>query len=396
MNMYPIVLISLILATIIPDLFFFHKLSKRTSKTFLFVLHFLPGIFFISSFLYIRFGLLNAHSFQLTSNLMWLILAFMIIYIPKIVYGFFHFFNFTIKKLLVKETNLFRHIGLVISSMTLILIIYGGFYTPTNFQLRKQVIEIEGLPASFEGYKIIQFSDFHIGNWNQNYDIMTPITKIINDQHADMIVFTGDMVNNFSDEAVGWEPYFQKLKSKNGNYAVLGNHDYGDYASWSSPAEREANILNTKQSIRNLGFRLLLNENVLLKRGKDEMALIGVEDWGKAPLMTYGDLKKAMKGTEKINTKILLSHDPSHWDAQVIGKTNIVLTLSGHTHGGQFGYRYENRLFSPASFIFQEWEGLYQKGKQYLYVNTGLGFVGLHLRLGIPPEITLIELRNKN
>jgi predicted MPP superfamily phosphohydrolase len=152
----------------------------------------------------------------------------MIIYIPKIVYGFFHFFNFTIKKLLVKETNIFRYIGLVISTISLILILYGGFITPTNFQLRKVVVEIQGLPAAFNGYKIIQFSDFHIGNWNQNYDIMTPITKIINDQHADMIVFTGDMVNNFSDEALGWEPYFKKLKSKNGNYAVLGNHDYGD------------------------------------------------------------------------------------------------------------------------------------------------------------------------
>lgn len=395
MNMYPIVLISLILAIIIPDLFFFHKLSKRTSKTFLFVLHFLPGFIFISSFLYIRFGLLNAHSFQLTANLMWLILAFVIIYIPKIVYGFFHFFNFSIKKILVKETNFFRYVGLVLGSITLLLILYGGFYTPTNFQLRKVVIEIPDLPASFNGYRIVQFSDFHLGNWDQNYEIMKPITKMINDQHPDIIVFTGDMVNNFADETIGWEPYFKQLKSKNGNYAVMGNHDYGDYALWKSPKERAINLQKTEQAIRNFGFRLLLNENIRLKRGKDEMALIGVEDWGKAPLLTYGDLKKAMKGTEKADTKILLSHDPSHWDAQVVGKENIVLTLSGHTHGGQFGYRFVKMHLSPSSFVFEQWDGLYQKGKQFLFVNTGLGFVGMHMRIGIPPEITLIELRRK-
>ena len=393
--MYPMVLISLILAIIIPDLFFYHKLSKRTSKNILFALHFLPGVLFIASFLYIRFGLKNTHSFQLTSYLMWLILAFISIYIPKIIYAFFHFFNFSVKKILVKETNLFRYVGLVMGTLALFLILYGGFFTPSNFKLRKVVIEIAELPAAFNGYRIIQFSDFHIGNWDQNYAIMAPISKLMNDQNPDMIVFTGDMVNNFANEANGWEPYFKQLKSKHGNYAIMGNHDYGNYAVWKSQKERDENLRKTKQAIRNLGFRLLLNENISLKRGSAQMVLIGVEDWGMAPPLKYGDLKKAMRGTEKIPMKILLSHDPSHWDAQVVGRERIPLTLSGHTHGGQLGYRFENSHHSPSSFVFEQWDGLYQKEKQFLYVNTGLGFVGMRLRIGIPPEITLIELRCK-
>jgi len=395
MNMYPIVLILLIIGILIIDYFFFHKLRKRTDKLILFVLHFLPGFIFIVFFLYIRFGLENQHDYRISADILWLIFAFIIIYIPKILYSFFHFFNFTLKKIIAKETYLLRYVGLAVSFCTLVLILYGGFVAPKDFRLRKVIIEIPDLPASFNGYRIVQFSDFHIGNWNRDFSIMKPITELINLQQADIIVFTGDMVNNFSNETKGWQPYFLQLKSKSGKYAILGNHDYGDYANWKTDSDREANFMQTKQAIRNFGFRLLLNEHVDLQKGKDKIALIGVEDWGKAPLSTYGDLKKAMFGIDNSEIKILLTHDPTQWDAQVVGKENIVLTLSGHTHASQFAFHFYNKLLSPSSWVFEEWDGLYVKGKQNLFVNRGIGFVGIPMRIGAPPEITLIELRIK-
>lgn len=395
MNMYPIVLILLIIAIVIPDFFFFHKLKKRTDKLILFILHFLPGFIFIVFFLYIRFGLENQHDYRISANILWLIFAFVLIYIPKILYGFFHFFNFSVKKIMAKETKILRYVGAIVSFIILIVIFYGGFVAPKDFQLKKVTIEVPDLPASFDGYRIVQFSDFHIGNWNGDYSIMQPITDIINAQHPDIIVFTGDMVNNFANETHGWQPYFLKLKSKSGNYAILGNHDYGDYANWKTKSKRDSNLMQTKQAIRDFGFRLLLNEHVDLQNGKDKIALIGLENWGKAPVSMYGDLKKAMSGIENNEVKILLTHDPSHWDAEVVGKQNIVLTMSGHTHAAQIGYIFINKQLSPSSWVFKQWDGLYQKGEQYLYVNRGIGFVGMPMRIGVPPEITLIELRTK-
>jgi hypothetical protein len=396
MNMYPIVLILLIIVIVITDYFFFHKLKKKTNKLILYILHFSPGLIFIIFFLYIRFGLENQHDYRISTGIIWLIFAFVVIYVPKILYSFFHFFNFSLKKVLARKTNLLRYVGLIVSFFTLLLILYGGLIAPRDFTLKKIVIEVPDLPASFDGFRIVQFSDFHLGNWNRNFSIMEPITQIINSQQADILVFTGDMVNNFANETQGWQPYFLKLKSKSGKYAILGNHDYGDYANWKNESQRDSNLARIKQAIRAFGFRLLLNEHIYLTRGKDKIALIGVENWSKAPLSTYGDLKKAMVGVEIPELKILLTHDPSHWDAEVVGKQNIVLTLSGHTHAAQFGFYFNKVQLSPSSWVFEEWDGLYKKGKQYLYVNRGIGFVGIPMRIGVPPEITLIELRVKN
>jgi predicted MPP superfamily phosphohydrolase len=375
------------------DYFFFHKLKKKTTKGILLFLHFLPAALFILLLTYMRYGLSYQNDYHVTSYMMWVFFALLGIYFPKIIYSLFHFFNFSLKKIIARKTNLLRWVGVLMSLLSFTLIVYGGFVAPRDFQLKKVIVEIPNLPASFQGFRIVQFSDFHIGNWSDDYSIMTTITKLINDQHADIIVFTGDMVNNFSEETVGWRHYFKQLQAQTGKYAIMGNHDYGDYAKWSSQKKRYENLDKTKQAIRNFGFRLLLNEHVMIYRGSDSLTLIGVENWGKKPLMTYGNLAKAMKGCDNTGIKILLSHDPSHWDAQVVGLQNIALTLSGHTHASQLGLYFNDKLHSPSSITYEEWDGLYTKGNQHLYVNRGIGFVGIPMRIGVPPEITLIELR---
>jgi predicted MPP superfamily phosphohydrolase len=203
------------------------------------------------------------------------------------------------------------------------------------------------------------------------------------------------MVNNFANEAQGWQPYFLKLKSKSGKYAVLGNHDYGDYTDWKSYKNRMENRRMIKQTIRDFGFRLLLNENVYLRKGSDSLMLVGVENWGKSARFRYSNLTKALIGTPPNSPKILISHDPTQFDAEITSRPDIALTLSGHTHAAQLGIKIGNHLFSPASLVFKYWAGLYKVGRQYIYVNRGIGYIGLPMHIGVRPEITVIELQRK-
>jgi predicted MPP superfamily phosphohydrolase len=207
------------------------------------------------------------------------------------------------------------------------------------------------------------------------------------------VFFTGDLVNNKSDEMHGWEPLFSSIQAKKGKYSILGNHDYGDYVKWNEEREKTANLQNLIQTHRTIGFTPLLNNAVEL--GPD-FWLLGVENWGKAPFRQSGKLTETLSNVPSNAFKILLSHDPSHFDAQVVGNTNIDLTLSGHTHGMQFGIERFGIKFSPVSFKYRKWAGLYQVGKQYLYVNRGFGFLGFPGRVGIYPEITLFTFKKQS
>jgi hypothetical protein len=223
---------------------------------------------------------------------------------------------------------------------------------------------------------------------------MTPAIDIINRQKADIIIFSGDMVNNFHQEMDGWQPYFNQLEAKNGKYAVLGNHDYGDYVDWKNTTERVANLNKIKQNIELFGFNLLLNENTQLKSKGDSILLVGVENWGKPPFPKYGNLSKALQNTNNEQLKLLISHDPSHWRAEITGKKDIFLMLAGHTHAAQTAFKIGGKMYSPSYWIYKEWDGLYQEGDQFLYINRGLGFIGFPMRMGAAkPEITLITLK---
>lgn len=265
----------------------------------------------------------------------------------------------------------------------------------TNVKIFREKLEIAGLPESFAGVKIVQISDLHLAGFHHNPGHIARVVKKVNQLEPDLILFTGDMVHNFSEEVDPFVDILGRLKAPLGKYAVLGNHDYGHYYNWDSGAEEEANLERVKDQIRAAGFDLLLNEHRTISLNGHSIVLVGVENWGKPPFPQKGDLSHALAGTDPGQLKILLSHDPSHWDLQVRGKENIALTLAGHTHGMQFGFEVGNFRWSPSRWTYKHWAGLYQENGQYLYVNRGLGYTGFPGRVGIRPEITLITLISK-
>lgn len=396
MAMYLSAIVALTIFMALPDVWFYLKMKRKVRFKWLRLLSLLPLLLFVLSFFYIRYGLRHSHDFLLTSKMSWIFIALSAIYTPKIIFIVFYYVNRLYNRTFNKRTHVFNQIGFGLGVFFIGVIAYGVVICRTNFQLKEQVMEVADLPESFDGYKIALFADFHLGNWNQKYSIMEPIIEMINKTDADIIVFAGDLINNFHQETIGWEDSFNSLKSKDGIYAVLGNHDYGDYTHWPTPAHKAKNLEQTKENIRKLGFQLLLNENTDLIKGSDTISLVGVENFGSGHFDDYADLKKALEGTPKERKKILISHDPNHWKAEVVGKEkDIFLTLSGHTHAGQFGIVRGVIKISPAAFIFPEWDGLYGSDEQYLYVNRGIGYVGIPMRLGVPPEITLITLKRK-
>ncbi|HVZ55809.1 MAG TPA: metallophosphoesterase [Chitinophagaceae bacterium] len=268
-----------------------------------------------------------------------------------------------------------------------------GFANKYRYELRHKRLSFDNLPPAFKGLKIIHISDIHSGSFTDKQAVSRGVDMILREQ-PDLILFTGDLVNNVADEMEDYMDVFSRLKAPLGVFSTLGNHDYGDYVHWDSPEEKKANLDRLKRVHGELGWRLLMNEHVVLERGGDRIALLGIENWSaKARFPKYGDLRKAYQGAEGYPFKILMSHDPSHWDAQVRPEyADIDLTLSGHTHGMQFGVEIPGLKWSPVQYLYKEWAGLYEQGNQKLYVNRGYGFIGYPGRVGILPEITLLEL----
>lgn len=268
-----------------------------------------------------------------------------------------------------------------------------GMSNRYRYAVRKIKLSFAKLPAAFRGLKVIHISDIHSGSFTNKVAVQKGI-DLINAQQADVIFFTGDLVNNKSDEMFEYMDVFKQLKAPLGVYSILGNHDYGDYVQWDSDAAKQANLEQLKKIHAALGWRLLMDEHVVLERSGQQIAVIGVQNTSfKNRFHTYGDLRKAYTGSESLPFKILLSHDPSHWDGEVnTHYRDVDLTLSGHTHGFQFGVEIPWLKWSPVQYLYKQWAGLYQECEQYLYVNRGFGFLGYPGRVGILPEITLIEL----
>jgi len=268
-----------------------------------------------------------------------------------------------------------------------------GFGNKYNYQLRKFQLTFENLPGSFKGLKIAHISDIHSGSFTEKSAVKRGVQKII-DQQPDIILFTGDLVNNKSEEMDDYMEIFKELKAPMGVFSIFGNHDYGDYTHWETKEEKIQNLERLKQVHASLGWRLMLDENIPVEKNGERISLIGVQNIsGKSGFKSYGDLSKAYSGVEKSDFQILMSHDPSHWDAEVRKNfPDIDLMLAGHTHGMQFGVEIPGFKWSPVQYFYKQWAGLYQTGNQTLYINRGFGFIGYPGRVGILPEISIIEL----
>ena len=288
-------------------------------------------------------------------------------------------------------------IGLGIAAVPFGALLYGMYRGKYNYQVLKYELEFDDLPDAFDGYQITQISDVHSGSFDNREKIEYGI-DLINTQKSDVIVFTGDMVNNKAEEMNPWSDLFAKLEAPDGKFSILGNHDYGDYVRWDTEELKAQNLQNLKDIQRDMGFDLLLNENRYLERGSDKLALIGVENWGRGGFKKAGDLSRAADGIDSNDFKVLLSHDPSHWEDIVIDDDyHYHLTLSGHTHGMQFGIEIPGVVkWSPVKWRYKYWAGVYEEKNQFINVNRGFGFIGYPGRVGIWPEITVITLKKKS
>lgn len=268
-----------------------------------------------------------------------------------------------------------------------------GFSNKYNYQVKKVSLAFKNLPQAFKGFKIVHISDIHSGSFQNTHAVQHGVDLILQ-QQADIILFTGDLVNDRHNEILEYIPVFKQLTAPYGVYSTLGNHDYGDYVRWETEAAKADNLEKLKDAHKTLGWRLLMNEHVAIEKDNEKIALLGIENWGaKGNFPKYGKMNEAHKGTENYPFKILMSHDPSHWDAEIKPKyDDIDLTLAGHTHGMQFGVELPFFKFSPVQWMYKQWAGLYEDGSQKLYVNRGFGFIGYPGRVGILPEITVIEL----
>ena len=313
---------------------------------------------------------------------------------PLAIYRFFTEGETAKGNYLPSRRQFISQIALGIAAIPFTSVLYGIYRGKYNYKVLKHTLYFEDLPQAFDGYKITQISDIHSGSFD-NMDKVKYGVDLINEQGSDVILFTGDIVNNKTDELLPYVKVFNKLKAKDGLYSVLGNHDYGDYIQWESTDAKTKNLEDLKRIQKEIGFDLLLNENRFLEKEGERIALIGVENWGAGGFKKAGDLKKASQDIDKKDFKILMSHDPSHWGQEVIKDDyHYHLTLSGHTHGMQFGIEIPGWFkWSPVKWRYKHWAGIYEDMGQYINVNRGFGYLAFPGRVGIWPEITVIELK---
>lgn len=293
----------------------------------------------------------------------------------------------------ISRSEFIAKTGIVLAAAPIVSLSWGIISGAHDYRVRRITLPVKGLAKAFHGLKIAQLSDIHSGSFWNKTAVKGGVEMLLNEK-ADIALFTGDLVNNRATEMNDWGSVFSKVKAPLGTYSVFGNHDYGDYVSWESQTAKEKNLQDLADIHRNMGWNLLMNENKIIEVDGEKLALLGIENWSaKGRFPKYGILKEAVKGVDKSMTQILLSHDPSHWQAEVLTQyPDIDLTLSGHTHGMQFGVEIPGFKWSPVQYVYKEWAGLYQANNQYLYVNRGFGYIGYPGRFGILPEITILTL----
>ena len=388
-------MIIIIIINLLVDLYIYKSIRKTVKNKFAAISHTCFSIFLI---LFIIIVLVlpkrNGDNDGLVL-IMWMLFTYLSIYLSKYIYVIFDALGglpSLFKKNRIKHS---RIIAVILSGAVFCVLWIGALHTARTIEVRKVTIENDHLPKGFDNFKIVQFSDFHLGTYGSDTTFVSEVVKQIMDLKPDMIIFSGDLVNRQTTELYPFTGVLRQLHAPYGVYSVLGNHDYGDYKDWPSISAKKHNNDEFKQLQAKMGWVMLNNSSKIIYNHGDSIAVIGVENWGDPPFPKYGNLNKAYKNSNDSVYKVLISHNPCHWDAEVVPKTNIDLMLAGHTHAMQVELDILGERYSPAILRYKEWGGLYTKGKQNLYVNIGLGEVALPMRIGAVPEITLITLKRK-
>ena len=402
-------LIIFIIIFLVFDFYAFQSFRTLTKNSLVTLIYFIISIFSIVNIIYQSLNF--DRSAGINSGFYFAFALLVLVFIPKLililfmfgedVFRFFEgFFNTYISKNNSIDRSFFNgrrkfisQIALGTAAIPFLSILYGITKGKYNYKVLKYTLFYDDLPEEFSGYKISQISDIHSGSFDNKEKVEYGV-KLINDQKSDVIMFTGDLVNSRTSEINPWKSTFSKLKAKDGIFSILGNHDYGDYVRWESDEAKAKNFDEMLKVQKDMGFQLLLDESKFIERGNSRLAVIGVENWGKG-FKQKGDLSKAIIGVNPNDFKILLSHDPSHWQYEVLkDKLHYHLTLSGHTHGMQFGIEIPGIIkWSPVKWRYKFWAGLYERAGQYLNVNRGFGYLAFPGRVGIWPEITVITLK---
>lgn len=384
---------------IIDALFYLIFLRQNKSRKIYFALTTLASISYVSFWVFLFTTSPKTYGYLEPDNYPMFFLAgaiMIVFYIPRMLSILIKALLWLPQILKLVKIKLVNMISLSLGAMVMLVSISGILIIRFQFRVIQQTIEHASIPASFDNYKIVQISDLHLGTAKNYKSEFTEMVNKINQLNPDIVVFTGDLVNNFATELEGWIPILRQVKAKYGIYAILGNHDYGDYVPWKTPQDKQRNFMDVVSFFDAVNWQLLRNHSTPLISGTDTIVLAGVENWGNPPFPRYGDLNQTVPNSME-HPVILLSHDPSHWDEEVIKHpANIFLTLSGHTHGFQFGIRSERINISPVSLKYEKWGGLYEHNNRYLYVNIGAGTIGFPGRIGMRPEITLLTLKHVN
>ena len=395
-----------ILIYAVVDFYAFQAIKTITKNNWIHYLHIAISVLVVGNFIYqftqTSTGRVLTPEKSYALGFLLTIIALKLVVVP-IMFGedVFRLLEGTFNKLFVKtdafhlpsRRKFISQVALGLAAIPFASLLYGMYQGKYNFRVLNYTLHFDDLPDAFDGYRITQISDIHSGSFD-NKDKIEYGVNLVNEQLSDVILFTGDLVNNMASEMEDWIGTFSKLKAKDGIFSILGNHDYGDYVNWKNKEDKEQNLDQLKNIQKQLGFDLLLNENRFLEKDGERIALIGVENWGKG-FKQKGDLNKASEGVNPDDFKIVMSHDPSHWDEVIVPhKDHYHLTLSGHTHGMQFGIEIPGWIkWSPVKWRYKHWAGIYEQANQFINVNRGFGFLAYPGRVGIWPEITVIELK---
>ncbi|MCD7962831.1 MAG: metallophosphoesterase [Rikenellaceae bacterium] len=374
--------------------YYFYKyfIKKITKSKIAWIAHWVLDAVFIFLLIYMFLGVYFNGFFVSPEMYQDFMFIYLLVYIPKCVYMIF-----TLPALFIRKSRTKKGIYIFGAFLALVLILsclYGATIGKSKLRITESVVYSEKLPREFDGYRLVHFSDTHVGNL-RNDKILQKILDSINSLHPDLVLFSGDLVHTRTSEAYKFQEVLGKYSASDGVYAILGNHDYGDYYRWANAEDYRKNREDLETFFKDINWILLNNESDYIHRGSDSIAIIGVENWGEPPFPQYGDLDKALEKVNSADFQILLTHNPNHWIEEVQDKTNIDLSLSGHTHAMQLVFNIFGKRISPASLRYKLWGGLYQFEDQYIYVNEGIGYVLFPFRLGTPSELTVITLRTK-